>query len=212
MNFLCYLKKKLSFNRSNGKLYKLPNKHILEPDGNIEIANSAVLSGDVRYKVSRGSQLTIMDKANISEGVQLTALDGGKIFIGNNVYIGRFVQINVMGGEVRIDNDVVCINDFCIITAWGKVEIGANTLIAPFCHITDRDHGFKKDDLIRNQEGEIKPVFIGSDVWLGSGSVILKGVRINNGAVVGAGSVVTSDIPAYAVSAGNPAKIIKYRE
>lgn len=212
MNFLCYLKKKLSFNRSNGKLYKLPNKHILEPDGNIKIANSAVLSGDVRYKVSRGSQLTIMDKANISEGVQLTAIDGGKIFIGNNVYIGRFVQINAMGGEVYIDNDAVCINDFCIVTSWEKVEIGANTLVAPFCHIMDKDHGIKKDELIRSQNGKVYPVIIGSDVWIGSGSVVLKGVKINNGAVIGAGSIVTSDVPEYAVLAGNPAKIIKYRE
>jgi len=212
MKMLYSLKKKLGLERHNYRLYKLPNKCTICTDGSIDVADSAILAEDIQYNIGCDSYLIIKNKVNISKGVQLTALNGGKIFIGNNVYIGRFVQINAIGGEIYINDEVVCVNDFSIITSWGKVEIGSNTLIAPFCHIQDKDHGFKKNDLIRNQEGEIRPIFIGQDVWLGSGAIVLKGVRINEGAVVGAGSVVTSDIPAYAVAAGNPARILKYRE
>jgi len=53
--------------------------------------------------------------------------------------------------------------------------------------------------------------YIGNDVWVGANTVILKGVTIGNGAIIGAGSVLTKDIPPYAIAAGNPAKIIKYR-
>ena len=53
---------------------------------------------------------------------------------------------------------------------------------------------------------------IGNDVWVGANSVILPGVKIGTGAIVGAGSVVTKDVPEYAIVVGNPARILKYRE
>lgn len=55
------------------------------------------------------------------------------------------------------------------------------------------------------------PTFIGNDVWIGSGAVILAGVRVGDGAVIGAGSVVTKDVPPYAIVVGNPAKVKRYR-
>lgn len=55
-------------------------------------------------------------------------------------------------------------------------------------------------------------VTIGDDVWIGANSVILPGVKIHNGAIIGAGSVVVKDVPANAIACGNPAKLIRYRE
>ena len=57
-----------------------------------------------------------------------------------------------------------------------------------------------------------KPIVIGDDVWIGACAIILKGVTINNGAVIAAGAVVTKDVEPYAIVAGNPARIIKYRQ
>ncbi len=58
---------------------------------------------------------------------------------------------------------------------------------------------------------EVKPTFIGNDVWIGQGVTILGGIRIGNGAVIATGAIVTKDIPPYAIVAGVPAKILKYR-
>ena len=58
---------------------------------------------------------------------------------------------------------------------------------------------------------DIKPSFIGNDVWIGANVTVLKGVRIGDGAVVGAGSVVTKDIPELGIAVGNPARVVKYR-
>ena len=69
------------------------------------------------------------------------------------------------------------------------------------------------DGKIRNAPGTVGkgPITVGHDVWLGARCIILGGVTIGNGAVVGAGSIVTSDIPPYAVAVGNPARVIRYR-
>jgi len=93
----------------------------------------------------------------------------------------------------------------------GEINIGNNVMIGPQTVIWARDHGILKDKLINSQQHTSSPIFIGNDVWIGSNVTILKGVKIADGAVIGAGSVVVKDVPSYAIVAGNPAKIIKYR-
>lgn len=66
---------------------------------------------------------------------------------------------------------------------------------------------FAKEDLYE----EFKRVIIGHDVWIGTRSIIMGGVRVGNGAIIGAGAIVTKDVPAYAVVAGVPAKVVRYR-
>lgn len=70
----------------------------------------------------------------------------------------------------------------------------------------NRNYGFTEDKTIKS-----KPVVIEDDVWVGFNAIILGGVKIGKGAVIGAGSVVTKDVPPYSIVAGNPAKVIKYR-
>lgn len=96
----------------------------------------------------------------------------------------------------------------------GVVFIGDNVLMGKECIGVTRNHGFMlKDELIRNQGySEEKPIVIGNDVWIGHRVTILPGVKIAEGTVIGAGSVVTKNTEPYSVVAGNPAKIIKYRE
>lgn len=87
-------------------------------------------------------------------------------------------------------------------------------MMAPECVILTRNHAFDRTDIPMGEQGvqQEKPVIIGNDVWLGQRVIILPGVHIGNGVIVGAGAVVTKDVPDYAVVAGNPARIIKYRK
>lgn len=80
----------------------------------------------------------------------------------------------------------------------------------PFFYNTKFGFVEEKDDYVtmKSKNGKIK---IGNDVWVGSNAIILPGVTIGNGAIIGAGSVVTRDVPSYAIVVGNPARILKYR-
>lgn len=95
----------------------------------------------------------------------------------------------------------------------GKIIIGENVMMGPDCIIYTRNHNFKNINIPMIKQGyqEEKSVVIGDDVWIGGRVVILPGVKIGNGVVLGANSVVTKDVPNYAVLGGNPAKILKFR-
>lgn len=111
-----------------------------------------------------------------------------KIYIGANTYINRNTFI-----------------DACLC-----LQIGRQCAIGPGCYITDHDHGLDNNLPPLEQPLFAKPTKICDRVWLGANVVVLKGVTIGEGAVVGAGSVVTKDIPAGAVAVGVPAKVIKF--
>ncbi|MGL4337403.1 MAG: sugar O-acetyltransferase [Turicibacter sp.] len=95
----------------------------------------------------------------------------------------------------------------CTILDMAEVRIGDNCMLAPNVSIYTAGHSL--DPQNRTKSGYGSSVIIGNDVWIGGNSVILPGVEIGDNSVVAGGSVVTKDIPANVVVAGNPAKIIK---
>ena len=98
----------------------------------------------------------------------------------------------------------------CTITAIERIEIGSKVLIGSGVAIADNDaHPLDPGDRRYGEDIDSRPVRIGDGVFLGARSIILKGVTIGDHAVVGAGSVVTQDVPAYAVVAGNPARFVR---
>jgi acetyltransferase-like isoleucine patch superfamily enzyme len=108
-----------------------------------------------------------------------------------------------IGGSIKIANNVA-INSFAKIFAHGGVTIGAYSQLGPGVLVTTTTH-----DYGNNMETAFKQVTIGEWVWIGGNAVILPGVTLGDHVVIGAGSVVTKDIPSYSVAVGNPARIIK---
>jgi maltose O-acetyltransferase len=132
---------------------------------------------------------------------------GGVSFLGKAT-VEPYCRLS--GDPIITIGDNFYMNANCHIL--GKISIGNDVMIGPKSIIWGRDHGISKNKPMKYQEHNKEPIVIGNDVWIGANVTILKGVTIEDGAVIGAGSVVTKDIPKYAIAVGNPAKVIKYRE
>ena len=94
-------------------------------------------------------------------------------------------------------------------TAW--IRVGARTTFGPGCFVTAADYGLAAGTKITDQEMIERDVIIGSDCWIGTKTVITAGVTLGEGCVIGAGSVVTKDVPAGAIAAGVPARVLRQR-
>jgi acetyltransferase-like isoleucine patch superfamily enzyme len=109
------------------------------------------------------------------------------------------------GKNLTFGNDVF-INLGCRFQDTGGITIGDGALIGHGSTLTTLDHGIDPD---RRADMIPAPVVIGRKVWLGAGVTVVPGVTIGDGAIVGAGAVVTKDVPANAIVAGVPAKLIR---
>lgn len=100
----------------------------------------------------------------------------------------------------------------CVLFGAGGIEIGEAALISPGVVITSHQHTFLRDDVdVREQPLQFRRVVIERDVWVGANATILPGVRLGEGSVVGAGAVVTRDVPERAVVVGVPAEVVRER-
>ncbi len=115
------------------------------------------------------------------------------------------------GWEIEIgDNSGLGIN--CTVPF--NLKLGRDVMMGPDVYIVGENHAFARDDVAMRLQGKTNParVRIEDDVWIGARVIVLPGVTIGKGAIVGAGAVVTKDVPAYAVCAGNPARVIRFRK
>jgi maltose O-acetyltransferase len=93
------------------------------------------------------------------------------------------------------------------------LKVGKDVMMGPYVFIVGNSHQFSRSDIPMRLQGlkEYPPVRIEDDVWIGARAIILPGLTIGRGAIIGSGSVVTKDVPPYAIVGGNPARLIKYR-
>ena len=134
-------------------------------------------------------------------------------FCGKHVFIDKSV---LLGNERNISIcDYVHIQPNCKLFAEGdEIKIATGTILAHNIQIFTRNHNYNSDDLKYlpyDERFNSKKVVIGKYVWIGANVLILPGVNIGDGSVIAAGSVVSKDVPKCAVVAGNPAKVVKYR-
>lgn len=126
--------------------------------------------------------------------------------VGRNVWIEPDFRCE-FGKNISIGNDVY-INFGCVILDCGQVCIGDNTLIGPNVGLFSGNHTTDAEE--RAAGGLIpKPITIGSRVWLCGNVTVVPGVTIGDDTIIGAGSVVTKDIPSGVIAAGNPCKVLR---
>ena len=126
--------------------------------------------------------------------------------VGENVWIEPDFHCE-FGRNIILGNDVY-INFGCVILDCNTVTIGDNTMLGPNIGIYATNHMLDAEERIHG--GCIsRPIRIGNRVWLGGGVQILPGVTIGDDSVIGAGSVVTRDIPAGVVAVGNPCRVLR---
>jgi acetyltransferase-like isoleucine patch superfamily enzyme len=139
---------------------------------------------------------------------------GGPVELGDGVHVWRDTIIQTgQGGSVVIGPDTH-IQPRCQFSAYkNDIRIGSRVEIAPNCAFYPYDHGIAEGTPISAQPLQSKgPIIVGDEAWLGVGVIVLAGVRIGQGAVVGAGAVVTHDIGEGAVAWGVPARVLRLRD
>ncbi len=154
----------------------------------------------------------------------LIAFPPGAIFnerwirIGSRTMIGPYVSISagMAPGQEMVSDPVVSIGDRTLIGRGSHIvghfciEIGDDIQTGPYVYITDQNHVYRDPDVPIGAQWPVESsVHIGSGSWLGTGVVVLPGSRIGRNVAVGAGSVVTGELPDHCVAVGSPAKVVK---
>lgn len=128
---------------------------------------------------------------------------GKDVIIKTKAYFGTGSQL-IMGDRSQLGEN---------LKAEADLILGDDVLMGPDVIMLSSSHAFDRMDLPINRQGARPrhPIFIGNDVWIGTRTIILPGVRVGDHAIIGAGSVVTKDVPPLAIVGGNPAKFIRSR-
>ena len=144
----------------------------------------------------------------IDISTKFTINDNGKIYIGKKVGMRRSCEITVSkNGVVEIGNNCF-LNSNCIIASHEHISIGTGTRLGPNVLVYDHDYDYRNTDEKKRSEHKCTPVKIGNNVWIGAGSIILRGTIIGNNSVIGAGSVIKGIYPENSIIIQNRNEIV----
>jgi maltose O-acetyltransferase len=137
------------------------------------------------------------------------AIWGGRLIVGDRVLLFSTTVPTELSVEGTLEiGERTFINYGCSIGATHLIRIGAGCSIGPHVMLMDNDfHRLEPER--RDEHPESKPIILEENVWLGARVIVLKGVTIGTGSVIGAGSVVTRDVPARSVAVGLPARVVR---
>ena len=155
----------------------------------------------------------VIDDAAVIDVRELSEEDGGcGIEIGDHALIGRGTIIAARGARIRLGR-AVNISSYCRIATQSGIEIGESALIAAYAYIGCANHTLEDTSvpMIEQPVHIGRGVRIGEHAWIGTHTVVLDGVTIGSNAVVGAHALVKEDVPANAIVAGIPARLVRMR-
>lgn len=188
----------LALLRHRLRLGSLGRGCVIEPGVSLQYPGRIHLGDDVRI----GRHATLRANTDADPGIRL----------GDGVSVQDGVVLNANRGRVVLGARS-WLGPFCLVYGNGGVSIGADVLIAGHSSINSVSHRAERCDVPINDQGILSaPVVIEDDVWIGLNAVVLQGVTIGRGSIVGAGAVVTRDIPPWSVAVGVPARVVRRRE
>ena len=158
-------------------------------------------------KIRLGNDVTIDDLVVLdAKGTGNRGID-----VGDGVFIGRGTILSCKDGDIVL-GDHVNVGFHSEIFSGSRVSVGRYGLFAAYTYLVGGGHEFERAGLaVLEQPRSSRGIALGDNVWLGTGAKVLDGVRIGSDVVVGAGAVVTSDLPDGVVAAGMPARILRGR-
>ena len=129
---------------------------------------------------------------------------GEDVIVKSGVYFGTGKNLTI-GDRSQLGKNLKAEED---------LSLGDDVIMGPDVVIMSSSHAFTKTDIPINRQGASsrRPVIIGNDVWIGTRVIILPGVKVGDKAIIGAGSVVTKNVPPFAIVGGSPAKLIRFRK
>lgn len=129
--------------------------------------------------------------------------------LGRKVDISSYCKIKAKDGELSIGERTSISPFTCLAAGAGGLYIGSDCMLGPSVTIVSSNHKYEELGLPINQQGfKSTGIWIGDDVWISSGCVVLDGAKIGSGSIITPNSVVSTEIPEYSIAAGNPAKVI----
>lgn len=181
----------------------------MKPEKEKTIDGEPYLLGDLDLKKDRRKAKNLLHRLNVTE-YRMTK--NARLILKElipNAGVNLYVEppffcdygYNITCGEN------VFFNVNCVVLDEDKVTIGSNVLLGPGVQLYTASHPLEAQ--MRRTHKISKPIAIGNDCWIGGNAIICPGVTIGDGCVIGAGSVVTKDIPDYSMAVGNPAKVIR---
>lgn len=212
-NKFLYLKKLLNY-RTHVICLRIKNSFYGRKFGYLdplcEISRKANVFGGKNIRIGRGTKVYKNSSLQCADPDNKKSISG-TISIGENGYILPFAYIISYGGNIEIGNNF-SLHPYSMIYGNGGVKIGNNVRIAAHSVIISANHSFVNREMpIFEQSLSKLGVEIKNDVWIGAGCYVLDGVVIEEGCVIGAGSVVTKSTTPFGVYVGNPARRIKTR-
>ena len=164
------------------------------------------------WKLRLRRRLQLDGFAFIGPGVSLEVGRGAVLRLGRWSWIGHGCKIRVHEGECEIGAKSV-LGQECTISAFQHVSVGRECILADRVMLIDFDHGVVEVERPIREQGIYKrDVRVGNNVWVGYGACFLRGATVGDNCVIGTNTVVTKDLPADAVAAGVPARILRMRE